>query len=149
MKCYIEKIIGNYTYEMPTETKRTISYELDDIYELYEVYIRTISYELGIHDEILIHILSYMCVHANLRMDNSFFMSKLEREEICQKYNISVNQLRKHLKHLTELDIITKKNDCYIINNDICWLDKYNQIKDLLKERKLEITFSLVQKEED
>ena len=141
----LTKYIDTQTGEISIlETQKVFTFCINSKEELYNIFIDFIGPALGVKQESLKKILTYLCCHANQK-HGKVVISTAMREEICKKFNIAHSNLSRIINTLKNLDIIRGNKGDYYICKNLLFGNKLNNMPDKFsKPEKISITYNLI-----
>lgn len=87
-------------------------------------------------------LLAWLCQHAEFNT-GKISISALDRKQICKELDITNNCISNYLSTLKRLKLIDGEKGTFLINPKVFWKGELAARKNLLKDSKIQITFSI------
>lgn len=153
----MKKIISSTVHEvLNPETGELMQYETSKTYKekinsdnFYMVFLDYMAPLFKIKSHITRQVLDKLCQMAEFNT-GKVTVSTSDRKELCDSIEINAQQFSRALKQLKDLNLITGDSGSFKINPEIFWKGDQNiRRKELLDNKSLQITYTLVDNKEE
>lgn len=134
--------------EISTNTSKTFIEKVESTEHFFMTYIDFIAPWFNLKPEIAKNILMWMCQNAEFDT-GKVSLTTQKRKDLCKKFDITPQTLSNALTSLKKSHLVHGENGEFQINPQVFWKGSQKSREELLKNKKIIMTFGLEDIEED